>query len=368
MATSGRMNSRQRAARQKRKIILFVFEIIVILIMAVILYLVMNKTSEGPKVANLDPKNLAIPTEVIEKTEEGGTMHGYMNVALFGLDAETDSQLYKGSRSDSIMIASVNLDTGDIKLVSVYRDSYLNIGPYKGNAEYYWKCNTAYAAGGAEQAVRMLNMNLDMDITDFAAVGYKGLRDVIDGLGGIYIDVDEVELQHINNYQIGVSSVLKCEYIPVKETGYQLLDGLQATAYCRIRYGGGDDYKRTARQREVLKALEERAKETDLVTLTKVFNDCIGNIYTSLDSTDILELLADIGKYSIVEEGGFPKEDLRTAGNIGAKGSCVIPMDLESNVVWLHQFLFGDEGYTVTESVKSCGKQIEEDTSRYLKK
>jgi len=105
-----------------------------------------------------------------------------------------------------------------------------------------------------------------------------------------------------------------------------------------------------------------------LVTLTKVFNDCIGNIYTSLDSTDILELLADIGKYSIVEEGGFPKEDLRTAGNIGAKGSCVIPMDLESNVVWLHQFLFGDEGYTVTESVKSCGKQIEEDTSRYLKK
>jgi anionic cell wall polymer biosynthesis LytR-Cps2A-Psr (LCP) family protein len=198
------------------------------------------------------------------------------------------------------------------------------------------------------------------------AVGYKGLRDVIDGLGGIYIDVDSVELQHINNYQIGVSTVLKCDYTPVKETGYQLLDGLQATAYCRIRYGGGDDFKRTSRQREVLKALEERAKETDLVTLTKVFNDCIGNIYTSLDSKDILELLADIGKYSIVEENGFPQEEFRTVGNIGAKGSCVIPMDLESNVVWLHQFLFDDEDYTVTESVKEYGKQIETETSAYL--
>ncbi len=288
-------------------------------------------------------------------------MQGYKNIALFGLDAESESQLYKSSHSDSIMIASVNMDTGDIKLVSVYRDTYLNLG-----TDYYWKATQAYFSGGAEQAVKMLNMNLDMDITDFVAVGYKGLRDVIDGLGGIYIDVDSVELQHINNYQIGVSTVLKCDYTPVKETGYQLLDGLQATAYCRIRYGGGDDFKRTSRQREVLKALEERAKETDLVTLTKVFNDCIGNIYTSLDSKDILELLADIGKYSIVEENGFPQEEFRTVGNIGAKGSCVIPMDLESNVVWLHQFLFDDEDYTVTESVKEYGKQIETETSAYL--
>ncbi|MCI8789283.1 MAG: LCP family protein [Lachnospiraceae bacterium] len=352
---------RKGSARQKRKMVLFGFEIAVIMIMLGVLYLVMNESSEGPKMAELDPQVLEIHEEIQLLKEEGGTMQGYKNIALFGLDAESESQLYKSSHSDSIMIASVNMDTGDIKLVSVYRDTYLNLG-----TDYYWKATQAYFSGGAEQAVKMLNMNLDMDITDFVAVGYKGLRDVIDGLGGIYIDVDSVELQHINNYQIGVSTVLKCDYTPVKETGYQLLDGLQATAYCRIRYGGGDDFKRTSRQREVLKALEERAKETDLVTLTKVFNDCIGNIYTSLDSKDILELLADIGKYSIVEENGFPQEEFRTVGNIGAKGSCVIPMDLESNVVWLHQFLFDDEDYTVTESVKEYGKQIETETSAYL--
>ena len=354
--------NRRRGKSGKGKYILFGVEVVIILVMVVVLFKVMNSDAvAGPQVTYLDKNQVAIPSQVQEQTEEGGTMHGYMNIALFGVDATTDKQLFGGSRSDSIMIANINMDTGDIKLVSVYRDTYLNLGN-----DDYWKATQAYFSGGAEQAVKMLNMNLDMDITDFVAVGYKGLRDVIDGLGGIYIDVDSVELQHINNYQIGVSTVLKCDYTPVKETGYQLLDGLQATAYCRIRYGGGDDFKRTSRQREVLKALEERAKETDLVTLTKVFNDCIGNIYTSLDSKDILELLADIGKYSIVEENGFPQEEFRTVGNIGAKGSCVIPMDLESNVVWLHQFLFDDEDYTVTESVKEYGKQIETETSAYL--
>lgn len=351
----------RRGGRHKARAVLFCVELVIILVMAAVLYLVMSKSSEGPKMAQLDPQVLEIHEDIQLLKEEGGTMQGYKNIALFGLDAETENQLYKGAHSDSLMIASVNMDTGDIKLVSVYRDTYLNLG-----TDTYWKATQAYFSGGAEQAVKMLNMNLDMDITDFVAVGYKGLRGVIDGLGGIYIDVDDVELQHINNYQIGVSNVLKCEYTPVTQTGYQLLDGLQATAYCRIRYGGGDDFKRTSRQREVLRAIEARAKETDLVTLTKVFNDCIGDIYTSMDSGDILDLLADIAKYSIVGENGFPQETMRTTGNIGAKGSCVIPTDLESNVVWLHQFLFGDEDYAVTDNVKEYGKQIEAETSPYL--
>jgi len=361
MATGGKTNGKQRGFKQKGKIILLVVEIIIILAMTVVLYLVMNKSSEGPKVTYLDPKTVEIAKEVEEQKEEGGTMQGYMNIALFGLDAETDSQLFKSSRSDSTMIASINLDTGEIKLVSVYRDTYLNIG-----TDYYTKCNAAYANGGAEQAVKMLNMNLDMDITNFVAVGYKGLREVIDGLGGVYIDVDKEELKHINNYQIGVAKVLKCDYVPVTETGYQLLDGLQATAYCRIRQTAGSDFKRTARQREVLMALEEQAKKTDLVTLTAVFNDCIGDVYTSLDSKDILALIEHIADYSIVEQDGFPQENLRGNANMGAKGACVIPTDLESNVVWLHEFLFDDENYTVSSSVKEISEKIASDTAPYL--
>lgn len=355
--TPRRTSAAQRKAKSKKKIVIFAVELIIILVMVAVLYLVMNKTGEGPKVTVLEPDKLEIHQEV----QENATMKGYMNIALFGVDAETESQLYKSSRSDSIMVASINMDTGDIKLVSVYRDTYLNIG-----TDEYRKCNAAYSFGGAEQAVKMLNMNLDLDITDFVTVGYAGLSEVINGLGGVYIDVDSEELKHINNYQIGIAEVLKCDYNKVTDTGYQLLDGLQATAYCRIRYTAGDDFKRASRQREVLMAIEEQAKKADAATLVKVFNEVIGDIYTSIDSETILELIGNIANYQIVDQGGFPEESMRTVGNIGAKGSSVVPLDLEANVVWLHQFLFDDEDYTVTDSVREYSQKIAADTAPYI--
>ena len=357
-AQGKKTSAKQRAAREKRKVVIFAIELIIILIMIAVLYLVLNKAKEGPKVTYLEPEKL----EIHEEVQENVTMKGYMNIALFGVDAETESQLYKNSRSDSTMIASINMDTGDIKLVSVYRDTYLNIG-----TDSYQKCNAAYSYGGAEQAVKMLNMNLDLDITDFVTVGYKGLSEVINGLGGIYIDVDSEELKHINNYQIGIAEVLKCDYNKVTETGYQLLDGLQATAYCRIRYTKGDDFKRASRQREVIMAIEEQAKKADAATLVKVFNDVIGDVYTSISSDTILELIGNIANYQIVDQGGFPEESMRTVANVGAKGSSVIPLDLESNVVWLHQFLFDDQNYEVTDSVREYSEKIKSDTTPYLR-
>lgn len=354
----------------KGKYILFGVEVAIILVMVVVLLKVMDSDAvAGPHVTVLDKEQVAVPSRVQEETEEGGTMHGYMNVALFGVDATKDKQLFGGSRSDCIMIANINMDTGDIKLVSVYRDTYLNAGTDAyGNEDTYAKCNSAYSWGGAEQAVRMLNMSLDMDITNFVAVSYKGLSKVVDGLGGVYVDVDEEELLHINNYQVGVAEVLKTDYVPVKKTGYQLLNGIQAAAYCRIRQTSGNDFARTARQREVVKAMEARAKELDLVELTKIFNDCIGDVYTTIGSDEILKLLGNIANYRIVDEAGFPHEDMRAATEVGAKGSCVIPTDLESNVVWLHQYLFGDEDYEVSDIVKECSDKIKRDTTAYLNK
>lgn len=361
-SSARRESIRQREARKRRKIIVFGIEIVVILVMVAALYVVMTKTnSEGPSYTVLEPEDLAIPEQIMQEKEEGGSMQGYVNVALFGVDAQTDSQLYKGSRSDSTMIASINMDTGDIKLVSIYRDTYLNL-----SNDNYWKCNAAYSYGGAAQAVKMLNMNLDMDIEKFVTVGYRGLSEVIDGLGGVYIDIDSEELKHINSYQISIADTLKCDYTPVKETGYQLLDGIQATAYCRIRYTAGDDFKRASRQREVLKAIEEQAKKTDLTTLTKIFNDAVDDIYTNFTPEEILDLLAKIADYRIVEEDGFPQENMRVVTNIGAKGSCVIPTDLESNVVWLHQFLFEDESYNVTSNIHEYNEKIKSDTDQYV--
>lgn len=388
MATAKTLRAKQQGARKKRRIIIFAVEICVIFVMVGMLWLVMKTPSEGPSRVVIDPGNVAINEDIKKGKEEGESpMLGYMNVALFGVDARNDSQLYKGSRSDSIMIASINLATGHIKLVSVYRDTVLDLGDLGIDSngkkvdnktmddlsdDIFQKCNAAYSYGGAEQALKMLNMNLDMDIETFVTVGYNGLRTVVDGLGGVWLDVDETELLYINDYQMDVANVLKCEYTPLTTTGYQKLDGLQATAYCRIRYGGGNDFKRTSRQREVLKAIEKEAKNTNLPTLTKVFNDCMDKkiIYTNISNEQILKLLSNISNYSIVEEGGFPDEKMRFTPNIDQMrgnivGNCVVANTLEDNIVWLHRFLFDDEDYVVTDRAKEISKTIADETAVY---
>lgn len=360
-ASKSKMAAKQKAARKRRKIIVFAAEIIILVAMLGVLFVLFDKTEEAPIVVELptEAESIGIASQV----EDSPVMKGYWNIALFGIDAENEKQLVKGARSDSIMIASINLDTGDIKLVSVYRDTYLNIGD-----DYYIKCNTAYSIGGGEQAVTMLNANLDLDIQDFIAIGYEGLKGVVDGLGGVYLDVDEQELKHINNYQYSIDKILKCGYREVTKTGYQKLDGMQAAAYCRIRYRTGDDFSRAASQRELIQAIEERIKEVDLATLTKVFEEVMGHVVTSLTTDDIHPYLSQVSNYKIVDEGGFPEASMRTTGNIGSKGSSVIPADLESNVVWLHEFLFGVEDYKVSDKVKEYSGQIKAETSPYLNK
>lgn len=357
-----RMTARQRAAKKRRKIIVFAIEIVILLAMVGVLAMVYDKSEEGPTIVELPTE--ATELEIAAPVQENEVMKGYWNIALFGIDAEKESQLMKGGRSDSIMIASINLDTGDIKLVSVYRDTYLNIGN-----DYYIKCNTAYAQGGGEQAVMMLNGNLDLDINDFVAIGYEGLKGIVDGLGGVYLDVDEEELKHINNYQYSIDDkVLNCGYTEVTKTGYQLLDGMQASAYCRIRYRRGDDFARAAAQRELLLAIEEKIRDTDLNTLIDVATEAMKHVVTTLTMDDIKPYLSKISEYRIVDQGGFPEESMRGTGNIGIKGSSVIPLNLESNVVWLHEFLFDEVDYQVSDKVKEYSAKIRSDTAAYLDK
>ncbi len=355
---SGKKNSRREQEKKKRRrIILFIIEIFILLIMVVVLYGVMSAEKTGK--VELKEEDIII-NDTVKEAEET-TMKGYRNIALFGVDSTTGA-LTKNTRSDTIMIASINQDTGECKLVSVYRDTYLNL-----SNDSYNKCNSAYAKGGPEMAISMLNMNLDMNITDFVTVGFAGLTDTIDALGGVYIDVDDAEISHLNNYQLCIAEDLKRSYTPVTSTGYQLLDGLQATGYCRIRYTAGDDFKRAERQREVLSAVADQAKKASATQLVNTANSVFEEVYTSLDLAEIVEILGDISKYYISDTAGFPAEEHRATGTIGSKGSCVIPTNLEENVIWLHDFLFEAEDYTPSAMVKECSAQIEADTANYVK-
>ena len=363
-------SSKKKSGKKKTtKIVLFIIEILILLVMVFVLWTVLKVDKVGK--VDLPEEDIIINPEV-EKLQESGdsVLKGYRNIALFGVDS-TQGALSKNTRSDTIMIASINLDTGDCKLVSVYRDTYLNL-----SNDSYNKCNAAYAKGGPMQAINMLNMNLDMNITDFVTVGFSGLTETIDALGGVYIDVKEEEISHLNNYQISIVGTTKDgktytaaegSYTPVTQAGYQKLNGLQATAYCRIRYVG-NDFERTARQRRVLKAVADEAKKASPAQLEKIASSVFDKVYTSLDLSEIVELLGSINKYNIVDEGGFPASDMITTGTIGSKGSCVVPLDLESNVVWLHEFLFGEENYEPSSAVKEYSAKIAADTNGYIKK
>ncbi len=347
------------------KIILFVAELVVLAALFVVMYFITRATDEDEGVAHISIREDDIKVSMNENVVENVTMKGYKNYALFGVDSRT-SQLTARTRTDTIMIASVNQDTKEVRLVSVYRDTFLN---QMGSSPDYGKCNASYAYGGAEQAIKMLNSNLDMDIVDFVTVGFEGLRDVVDALGGVYIEVDEDEIFHLNNYMIDMVKNMDDvdSYTAVTETGYQLLNGLQATAYCRIRYTAGNDFKRTERQREVLKAVLEIAKTASPSTLTKICNNVFSEVYTSLEMSEILDLLSGIAEYSIADESGFPAAGMVTTGTIGSKGSCVIPIDLESNVIWLHKFLFNEDDYVPSSTVTEYSKAIYDETDSYLK-
>ncbi len=349
--------AKQTKVSKRTKVIIFSMEILILLVLFVGLYMLRDFGKTGIVRVDFEPEDI----EMNEPVKENESMKEYRNIALFGVDSLSGA-LTKNTRSDTIMIASVNQNTGDVKLVSVYRDTYLNL-----TNEKYEKCNAAYMYGGAKQAMAMLNMNLDLDITDFVTVGFEGLKATIDALGGVWVEVEKAELVHLNNYQITMADNLECDYTPVKEPGYQKLDGLQAVAYCRVRYTKGDDFKRAERQREVIAAIAEQALQADPQTLidiaTKVSET--GSVYTSLDLKEILELLGNIKNYRIADEAGFPAGSYLSTAKLGSSGDCVIPLDLEKNVILLHEFLFGTVDYQASDTVKEYSDKIREKVQKY---
>lgn len=343
--------SRKKTAKKKKRFVIFGIEIFLLLILVAGFYIV--RQLDKIQRPNVDPEKLQINENIPEETVQ--TMSGYTNVALFGLDTRTPGQLGKGNRSDTMIIASINNDTKEVKLVSVYRDTYLDLTNGKFN-----KCNGAYSAGGPEQAIGMLNRNLDLDIQYYISVDFAALTETIDLLGGINIDVDEAEIEHLNNYTVETSKVTGVETEKLTHTGLQLLDGVQATSYCRIRYTAGDDFKRTERQREVIMEIVNTAKKADIAQINEIINAVFSKIATNYTNEQLLQMAPEMMGYDIVDTQGFPFD--RVPGSIKEKGSCVIPVNLAANVKQLHEYLFNNYEYVPSEEVQAISDQIIQDT------
>lgn len=294
--------------------------------------------------------DLVINQEVMEKNANIDLGEGYTNIALFGVDSR-DGNLGEGNRTDMIIVASLNNETKEIRLVSVYRDTLLNL-----SEGTYQKCNAAYSYGGPTIAINMLNMNLDLDIEDYVTVDFGAISDMIDQLGGVEITIKEEELEAFNKYVTETARVAGKEAHKIDEPGNYLMDGSQATTYARIRSTAGGDFTRTERQRIVIEKAVEKIQKADLLTINNIISEVFPQISTSFTLQEILYYAQAYSQYKLLENTGFPFD--QTTDTISGLGSIVIPQNLTDNVSQLHEFLFGDTDYTPSDTVSTISSTI----------
>ena len=291
---------------------------------------------------------------ITEETQE--RLSGYRNIALLGIDSRADDYGL-GNRSDCIIIASLNQETKDIKLISVYRDTYMQVEE-RGKAVLD-KVTHAYSYGGAENALKALNTNLDLNITEYVTVNFDAVIAAVDAMNGVTIDIDSSELNYINKYIDSTSSSSGVKSSHITTTGKQTLDGVQAVAYSRIRYTAGGDYKRTERMRTVIEAMLSKAKTLSIGQLNKLVDTILPRVSTNITATEILALAPSIASFNITESMGWPYE---TKG-ITLDRWYGVPVTLESNVEQLHKEVFGQSDYVVNDTIKSISNQIVKKTT-----
>lgn len=295
-------------------------------------------------------------TEVMETT--------YTTIALFGLDTrESGANLTSSgvAHSDAVIIVSINNNTKEIRMASVYRDCFMEMATKNPSTQ---KFTHAYLLGGPTCSVETLNRNLDLNITDYVAVDFQALTKAIDALGGVTINVKGKEITNLNKNIEEQVQVTGIHSEGVWSEGKQTLNGTQATAYARIRKVGNGDFERTQRQRKVIEAMIDKAKESDLATLNNLVNEVFPLVATNISKTQVLSLASGLLEYELGDNIGFPASHKEPT--IGTKGSLVVAADLVHNVQYLHEFLYPeDKDYKPSEQVQRISDAIVNETGVY---
>lgn len=297
---------------------------IIIALIAAMIFFIINKINDSYK--EISSENI-----IINEGNEGN-LQGYRNIVILGIDSNEDN--YEGERrSDCIIIASLNNETKDVKLVSVYRDTYLYITD-KGLD----KVNHAYAKGEEECSINTLNENLDLDISEYVTINFEAVKEVIDSIGGVEITITDKEATQIKGIEKG---------------GTYTLNGSQALQYGRIRKID-NDYARTERMRTVLIETFNKAKNIDTVKLLSLITKILPHIETNISTTEIMKIARSINDYKVTLNTGWPYE----VQGITLDAWYGVPVTLEKNVSKLHEDLFNETDYEPTEKVKEYSQKI----------
>ncbi len=368
MSKKNYKKSRKYKKMRRRKII-FGIEITVLLILSGILFVYawINRSMDKMNQDTLDSSQIQINSEVKANTDLS-QMSGTQVIALVGVDARgvEGSELAESMNSDTIILCCIDHDKQEIRMVSIMRDTWMNMAKYTDEYYEFDKANSAYNRGGPESMLSMLNTNLDFALTDYVTVNFKALADAIDVLGGLDIEMTNAECVHANNYNREVSEAQGVEYeaIPYDEdlgddySEVRHVSGALATSYARIRYGGGDDAKRTSRQRIVINLMVQKLKQNP-TKIPEILDKVMGNVSTSLTKNEILELGMHAVTYTMGTSYAYPFQLCYGENVVNALGEDVlIPVTLEFNVRELHEYLYPGLSYEPSAAVTEYSDYI----------
>ena len=368
MSKKNYKKSRKYKKMRRRKII-FGIEITVLLILSGILFVYawINRSMDKMNQDTLDSSQIQINSEVKANTDLS-QMSGTQVIALVGVDARgvEGSELAESMNSDTIILCCIDHDKQEIRMVSIMRDTWMNMEKYTDEYYEFDKANSAYNRGGPESMLSMLNTNLDFALTDYVTVNFKALADAIDVLGGLDIEMTNAECVQANNYNREVSEAQGVEYeaIPYDEdlgddySEVRHVSGALATSYARIRYGGGDDAKRTSRQRIVINLMVQKLKQNP-TKIPEILDKVMGNVSTSLTKNEILELGMHAVTYTMGTSYAYPFQLCYGENVVNALGEdVVIPVTLEFNVRELHEYLYPGLSYEPSAAVTEYSDYI----------
>ena len=340
---SNSKNKPKKKMNKALKVILIILVIIIVIVAAVVAAgwgMISEMQDES-----IDENAIGLNDETVQKLSE------YRNIALLGIDSRQDDYGL-GNRSDCIIIASINKSTNDVKLISVYRDSYLQLNE-KGKTTLD-KVTHAYSYGGAQNTLLALNTNLDLNIKEYLTVNFDTVVLAVDALGGVDIDITSDELKYLNSYIDATSQSSGVKASHITSPGKQKLSGVQAVAYSRIRYTAGGDYKRAERMRTVVQAMVTKAKSLSATQLISVANKILPHVSTNISNSEIISLAPTLAKMNFSTSIGWPYE---TKG-ITLDRWYGVPVTLESNVIRLHKEVFNDSDYTLPDNIKKISDSI----------
>ena len=286
--------------------------------------------------------------------EEDVRKSGFRTLLVYGVDARDAKTLTKNTQGDVIIIASINNDSREVRLASVYRDFF-----FEPTSGYQCKITDYYARFGAEYTMQALNTNLDLQITDCVTVNWMVVADLVDMMDGLDIDMTAAEAEALDQFMwetmkaTGRTAGASVDY----KDGIQHLNGVQVVCYGRIRKGVGDDFARTQRQRKCIDLALKKLQTMKLSTILNMVKKVASEMFTTLDNAEMLTLASEVFKYRITQNTGFPFKYY--------SHEFICADDLEANVKQLHEFLYNDKDYEPSANIKRIAelhaKQIEKE-------